>query len=616
MRLRPEDWRPQGVDELEAAAWDALRETSRSVLVTAGAGAGKTEFLAQKAAFLLQTGACPAPRRILAISFKRDAAATLGARVARRCPDRQGRRFVSMTFDGFAKGLLDQFRDALPDSHRPPADYSVFFPRDDDYRHFLSRNGVNDLNGKQFADLLAETALLSDAAGENEQAAIIGRYWEEAFEGAGGCRLSFAMINRLAELLLRTVPAVRSVVRSTYPIVFLDECQDTTAAQFQLLETAFDPLAVRFTAVGDGKQRIMGWAGALSDAFADFGTFANARHVELGDNWRSNPELVAIQNNLAQHLDRGCAPSSARRGREVAGDVCAVWDYRTIEGEARGLARWIADEVRAGIPPEQIAVLVRVKSKDTAELLEPHLDEHGIRLRDAARMVGDIAIQDLLAEDLTSLLVPILRLGSVDRDPDLWSRATERLRLTHGIDRDDDDAQDAMARGLGTHVRFLRTLMRDNEPGPSTAAQAVALTLASIGERLIRQATPGYARDADFSRVRVGFDALLAECCEGAPTWQDVLDRFEGLSQVPVMTIHKSKGMEFHTVILHGLDQSSWRGLRPGRGEELRSLFVAVTRARQRAFLSSCAERGVPIRWLDAGPLGGMVPRIAGPRHP
>lgn len=616
MRVRPEDWRPQGIDELEAAAWDALRETRRSVLVTAGAGAGKTEFLAQKAAFLLQTGACPAPWRILAISFKRDAAATLGARVARRCPDHQGRRFVSMTFDGFAKGLLDQFRDALPASHRPPSDYSVFFPRDDDYREFLTRNGVNDLNGRQFADLVAETALLADGTVDDGHAAVLRTYWEDALGGAGGCSLSFAMINRLAELLLRTVPAVRSVVRSTYPVVFLDEFQDTTAAQFQLLETAFDPQAVRFTAVGDGKQRIMGWAGALSDAFADFGTFANARHVELEDNWRSNPELVAIQNNLAQHLDRGCAPSSPRRGREIDGDVCAVWDYRTIEDEARGLARWIADEVRSGIAPEQVAVLVRVKSRDTAELLEPHLAGHGIRLRDAARMMGDIAIQDLLAEDLTSILVPILRLGSVDRDPELWSRATERLRLAHGIDRDDDAAQDAMARGLGTHVHVLRSLMRDNDPDPWIAAQAVALTVASIGERLIRQATPGYARDADFGRVRVGFDSLLAECCEGARTWPDVLDRFEGRSQVPVMTIHKSKGMEFHTVILHGLDQTSWRALRPGRAEELRSLFVAVTRARQRAFLSSCAERGAPIRWLDGGPLGGLVPRVRGPLHP
>lgn len=66
--VRPEDWVPQGIVELEDRAWEALRETDRSVCVTAGAGAGKTEFLAQKASYLLQTGLCLAPKRILAIS--------------------------------------------------------------------------------------------------------------------------------------------------------------------------------------------------------------------------------------------------------------------------------------------------------------------------------------------------------------------------------------------------------------------------------------------------------------------------------------------------------------------------------------------------------------------
>jgi superfamily I DNA/RNA helicase len=63
--IRPEDWKPQGIDDLEPAAWQGLRH-SASVCVVAGPGAGKTEFLAQKATYLLQTGLCPAPRQIVA----------------------------------------------------------------------------------------------------------------------------------------------------------------------------------------------------------------------------------------------------------------------------------------------------------------------------------------------------------------------------------------------------------------------------------------------------------------------------------------------------------------------------------------------------------------------
>ena len=82
-RVRPDDWKPVGVDALEANALKVVRSAdNRSVI--AGPGAGKTELLAQRAAYLLQTGTAPAPRRILAISFKRDAATNLAARVRQR----------------------------------------------------------------------------------------------------------------------------------------------------------------------------------------------------------------------------------------------------------------------------------------------------------------------------------------------------------------------------------------------------------------------------------------------------------------------------------------------------------------------------------------------------
>ena len=69
-RVRPEQWTPIGVEALEANAMTVVQSTdNRSVI--AGPGAGKTELLAQRAAFLLQTGTSPPPRRILAISFKR-----------------------------------------------------------------------------------------------------------------------------------------------------------------------------------------------------------------------------------------------------------------------------------------------------------------------------------------------------------------------------------------------------------------------------------------------------------------------------------------------------------------------------------------------------------------
>lgn len=157
--VRPEDWRPQGIADLEPRAWEALRQTAQSVLVTAGAGAGKTEFLAQKATYLLQTGLCAAPKRILAISFKRDAARNLAERVAKRCPPEQARRFNSYTFDAFAKSLVDRFRAAIPEPYRPPADYRIVTPRREDYEDFLDIHNFRGVNTQQLERAIARARL-------------------------------------------------------------------------------------------------------------------------------------------------------------------------------------------------------------------------------------------------------------------------------------------------------------------------------------------------------------------------------------------------------------------------------------------------------------------------
>ena len=107
--LNFEEWRLAGIDDLEPAAWEVLR-SRRNMVVIAGPGAGKTELLAQRACYLLQTGMARYPRRILAISFKRDAARNLKDRVSRRCEPEDAARFDSFTFDAFAKSLLDRFR--------------------------------------------------------------------------------------------------------------------------------------------------------------------------------------------------------------------------------------------------------------------------------------------------------------------------------------------------------------------------------------------------------------------------------------------------------------------------------------------------------------------------
>jgi superfamily I DNA/RNA helicase len=172
----------------------------------------------------------------------------------------------------------------------------------------------------------------------------------------------------------------------------------------------------------------------------------------------------------------------------------------------------------------------------------------------------------------------------------------------------DELAQERVAAKVEAVVRAVREEMAGSAPDRRTADALTNFVIDAVGERAIRRATPAYSRDMDFARVKGGFSLLMQDSAQGAADWTEALDRFDGVDQVPVMTVHKAKGLEFHTVIFFGLDSSSWEGLEEQAPEEVKTFFVALTRAQQRAFFTHCTGRGVAIEWLDEL-CGNLLPR-------
>ena len=260
------------------------------------------QFLAQRAAFLLQTRRCPAPQRILAISYKRDSAANLARRVASRAPEHAG-RLVSMTFDSFTKGIVDRFRSALPPAWVINGAYDVTFwngRSQRDYPTILAQRAggqvardLYSLPGETFiADVVGTWSLPVDPTTTPATVAEFAAWswWREHYLRPGTQHVDFTMLNRLAELIVRSTPQLRRALRTTYPFVFVDQFQDTTGAQLTFLHSVFGAGAV-ITAVGDRKQRIMGFAGALDKAIGHYVTAFGAKSYELTWNFRSSAEL-------------------------------------------------------------------------------------------------------------------------------------------------------------------------------------------------------------------------------------------------------------------------------------------------------------------------------------
>lgn len=128
----------------------------------------------------------------------------------------------------------------------------------------------------------------------------------------------------------------------------------------------------------------------------------------------------------------------------------------------------------------------------------------------------------------------------------------------------------------------------------------MAKLLAFIGEKNIKQAVPAYQTDEEYTRVLEGLNLLLEENLTDANSWLEVLDKFMGKNQVQLLSIHKSKGLEYHTVFVLGLDDNSWWSLKNTacNKEELNTLFVAVTRAQQRLYFLLSEEKGKAIPWV------------------
>ncbi len=607
--IRPDHWQPQGIDDLEPNAWQALRQRE-STSVIAGPGAGKTEFLAQKAAYLLETGLCPPNKKILAISFKTDAAKNLSDRVKERCPEELSNRFISMTFDAFTKSLVDRFRMALPESLRPSKRYEIAFPSSNQEKQLISRFknsfdnvqvGIYDFTQRlQNMNQFIGSVRLGDPNLSWLEEKFLTFWLSQQLNYADGIsRVSFPALNRLAEYIVRTNGHVLRSIRASYPIVFVDEFQDTTFAQYDFLCSVFKSSMAEVTAVGDYKQRIMGWAGAKGDAFHQFEADFSAHRHSLLLNHRSSPQLVRIQHVIAQAIDHEVREVQTSNNNLISGAAAWICCSYNINQEADHLARWIANDMQGrSLNPRDYSILVRQKPEDYEQHLSYYLAQHGLSLRNENVKIGQTTLQDLLAEELTILFSTLLRLGLGHRNAQAWNQLSSDMQILRNTNQEDEKALRQVERELTKFISTLRMLMQQ----PLTwenGRDVFERTIKFINTDDLRSSFSRYATGDLLEINLAALEEFFTNCVDTQISWAGLLDEFEGTNHIPLMTIHKSKGLEFDTTIFMGIDDNAWWSYRQGDTEGLSTFFVALSRAKQRAIFSYCQQRGQRIKVAD-----------------
>ncbi|MGW6571409.1 UvrD-helicase domain-containing protein [Streptomyces sp. NPDC054945] len=526
--IRPDQWHPVDGLALEPNALSAVTMSDRNVVVSAGPGAGKTELLAQRADFLLRTGQCPYPRRILAVSFKVDAARNLRERVRRRSGARLAARFDSFTFHAFAKRLIDNYRPAL--------------------------TGINALNPDYRID-------------------------RDRIQGE---QITFNDLVHLALEIVQANAYARGGIRQTYSHVFLDEFQDCTRQQYQLIKLAFGDTTAVLTAVGDTKQRIMAWAGALDGVLQTFADDFSAQPLPLYQNFRSAPRLRRMQNRMIAQMD----PGAVSPEDELVGDdgVIEVLPFDTEHDEAQALAEIIDGWLREGTPPSEIAILVRQQPHLVAAALGNALTRCGIAFR------NEHDSQDLTAEPVAALVFNFIRVIADDRQPDAYSKL---MRIANRSSASDDEASrfDGQLKRMVSQSRSIvrGSTFRTGEPAAWRSLVHEFLQLVSWP--VLTALSTGYQQGTRLNDlIEQALDAFDRELAvDGNPV--QALRRLSEADAIRFLTIHKCKGLEFEKVVVLGVEEQLFWGPPTAQVSEF---FVAVSRAKQHLVLTHTKHRDRP----------------------
>jgi superfamily I DNA/RNA helicase len=584
--IQPQQWISSDGIILEENADIAVRMT-KNLLVVAGPGAGKTELLAQKAGYLFKTNLCTDPTKILAISFKKDAAENLKKRVVERFGDSFSMRFSSMTYDAFAKMLLDHFRFALPEELRPNEGYKI---NDDeiiqaacikagDSLH-LSQSG--NLLNKHYNDLISKASL---PLSENELTTKVWTFLLKGFSNYPAC-LTFKMICKLSEYIIRINPLICRALRCTYSYVFLDEFQDTTALQYTLITTCFKDSQSILTAVGDRKQRIMLWAGAKESVFADYQKDFTAKQIQLTMNHRSAPRLVKLQKQMyASLLESDITIETSKKWGKDDGEI-KLFITQDDKNEATSIVEDIKSVISNGIKPEEICILCKQKPQDYTIKIISELDKQGIK----ARLENDY--QDLLKEPVVLLLINCLTLVINRRNPDAWEYVNQEnyafLNYDYAISQEkfnqDQESLTSMIAQVSNCIPQCTTIV--------TFMKLIDVIIEYWGVNKIKTTYPSYSQGDFFNKILQQFCVFLwKEISEVSLDWDKGLRNFLGEGTIPIMTIHKSKGLEYSAVYFIGLEDGAFWNFKNQSDQDRCAFFVALSRAKQYVSFSFCGKR-------------------------
>lgn len=622
-----------------AAALERLSPTQRhaahwgegAALVLAGPGVGKTTVLTTRIARILDSKR-DRRFRILALTFTTKAGDEMRARVEALVPGFIERTVIG-TFHSFCTQVLQQHG-----SHLGIKPGFGIYDQDQD-REELLRDALgqaatlgepvtlDDTRWLKAIDQLRSSLVSPENTAQHfrdpkvgDHAARVYHIYEKALRERNIMDFNGMILDTCR--LVRQIPAVAARIRQSYPYWLIDEFQDTTPAQYQLVRFLAGDEFKNVFAVADDDQIIYQWAGASYRQIAAFRQHFSPELIQLVENRRCPPEIVHAANNLIAHnAERTPGKELLVSTLPSTGPAISRRVFATDTDEARAIANEIAEQGEAVWG--QTAILGRTRA-----ILQPVLEA----LRKARVAASIVTRRDRFVSPQFIWLQSCLDQSLRPADKQVFMTMAGAANRLAGTEL---DAAILAAEAESSGVSYLEywALATKN------CNSEVALRLSDFALRLVQsraswtkvvseaitwlpktaEAPNGIVSDADEDKAawEVAAKAIRAE--KGSQPDLDELLRGIALrpkepppdpKAVRLLTIHAAKGLEFDYVWLVGLAESilpSWQSLKADAQpaeleEERRNCFVAITRTKECLVLSHAESyrgwRKEPSRFL------------------
>ncbi len=613
----------EALKSLNPRQLEAANYVDGPCLIVAGAGTGKTKTLTTKIAKLIADGY--SPYRILAVTFTNKAAQEMRERVEALVPG-QSRNVWIHTFHSFGVRLLRQNAEKLGLTR----DFAIY---DDSEQKkvvtlLLQQLGVKDpkkevgqivsMISRAKDDGVSPEGLMTSATASGLdyriRAAEIYKRYEQELKKAGALDFGDLLIKTLQ--LLRDHADIREYYQQFFQYILVDEYQDTNHTQY-LITRMLAEKHRKLCVVGDPDQSIYSWRGANIRNILEFEKdFKDAKIITLEQNYRSTKVILDASNKLI-------TKNTKRKDKSLFTDKAHGDDIEVRELPTEGReAVWVAQNIKSlvdqdGYSLNDIAVFYRTNAQSR------NFEETFRRYQIPYRLVGTVSfynrkeIKDMLCyarllinpNDNVSLLriinVPARSLGQKAQErfldyaqangislyaalkaaqsvPDLTPQARraalEFVRLVEGWRADmfvssPTAIMDKILKTSGYLTAVKKDLDEKKDPEAESRLQNLDELINAVKEYEDRREEPSLSDFLQEVSLQTGTDESQAD----------------NSGAVTLMTVHLAKGLEFNAVFVTGLEEN----LFPLRcddddemEEERRLCYVAMTRARERLFMT------------------------------